>query len=163
MIELTEELQNFVERMGLTMERTGASRTLGRILALLIVAEEPLSLTQMAEILRVSKASISTNARLCEQTGLVLRVSLPGDRRTYYEILPGAFEMSLSHRMYSLKEMVDLAEEGLAALDESHPKARVRLEELHDLYTFLGEGMKTALEQWKQLKREKNHPQTKTK
>ena len=159
MIELTEELQNFVEKMGLAMERLGATRTFGRILALLIVAEDPLSLTQMAEILRVSKASISTNARLCEQTGLVLRVSLPGDRRTYYEILPGAFEMSLSRRLYSLREMIDLAEEGLAALDESHPKARVRLEELHDLYTFLGEGMKKAIEQWKQLKHNKSHPE----
>ena len=155
MIELNKDVQSFVERMGLTMERLGTSRTLGRILGLLLVADDPLSLTDMAEVLRVSKASISTNARLCEQTGLALRVSMPGDRRTYYEIVPGAFEMSLSHRLYGLYEMVDLAEEGLAALDETHQKARARLQELHDLYMFLGEGMKSALAQWKELKRSK--------
>lgn len=155
-MELTEDLQSFVERMGLAMERSGASRTFGRILGLLIFAEEPLSLNEMAEILRVSKASVSTNARLCEQTGLLLRVSIPGDRRTYYEILPGAFEMSLTHSQYRLKEMVDVAEDGLAALNDTHPKARSRLEEMHDLYTFLGEGMATALAQWKELKKKKS-------
>ncbi len=155
-MELTEDLQRFVERMGLAMERTGASRTLGRILGLLIFAEEPLALNEMAEILRVSKASVSTNTRVCEQAGLLLRVSIPGDRRTYYEILPGAFETSLTHSQYRLKEMVDIAEDGLAALNETHPKARSRLEEMHDLYTFLGEGMATALSQWKELKKIKS-------
>ncbi len=81
---LNKDLQSFVERMGMTMERLGASRTLGRILGLLLVADDPLSLTEMAAILRVSKASISNNTRLCEQAGLVLRIGMPGDRRTHY-------------------------------------------------------------------------------
>ena len=152
---LNKDLQSFVERMGLTMERLGASRTLGRILGLLLVADDPLSLTEMAAILRVSKASISTNTRLCEQTGLAQRIGIPGDRRTYYEIVPGGFETNLSQKLLGLYEMVALAEEGLAALDETHEKARVRLNEMHDLYTFLGEGMKSALAQWKELKHAK--------
>ena len=152
MDELSKDLQSFVERMGLTMERLGTSRTLGRIFGLLLVADDPMSLNEMAAILRVSKASISTNARICEQTGLVMRISIPGDRRTYYEIVSGAFESSISQRLHGLYEMVALAEEGLAALDETHHKARVRLNEMHDLYTFLGEGMKSALMQWKELK-----------
>lgn len=152
---LNKDLQNFVERMGLTMERLGASRTLGRILGLLLVADDPLSLTEMADILRVSKASISTNTRLCEQAGLVLRIGIPGDRRTYYEIVPGGFETNISQKLLGLYEMVALAEEGLAALDETQHKARARLTEMHDLYTFLGEGMKMALAQWKDLKKEK--------
>jgi len=51
--------------------------------------------------------------------------------------------------------MVELAEEGLAALKGTHTKAHARLEELHELYTFLGEGMKTALAQWQVMKRAK--------
>ena len=152
---LNTDLQNFVERMGLTMERLGTSRTLGRILGLLLVADDPLSLTEMAKILHVSKASISTNTRLCEQAGLVMRIGIPGDRRTYYEIIPGGFETNLSQKLLGLYEMVALAEEGLAALDESQLKARARLNEMHDLYTFLGEGMKAALAQWKELKHAK--------
>lgn len=149
---LNTELQMFVERVGLVMERLGTSRTLGRIMGLLLVADDPLSLDEMARILGVSKASISTNARLCEQTGLVQRVSKPGDRRNYYEILPGAFEMSLKVRLSGLYEMVHLAEEGLAALDETHDKARMRLQEMHDLYMYLGDGMKDALAHWKEQK-----------
>ncbi len=156
MINLNSDLQGFVERMGLVMERAGAARTLGRILGLLLIADDPLSLNEMAEVLRVSKASISTNARLCEHTGLVLRVSIPGDRRAYYEIVPGAFEMNLSQKLYSLQEMVDLAEIGLSALDETQAKARSRLEEMHDLYSFLREGMKQALQQWKDQKQQKS-------
>ncbi len=152
---LNDHLQHFVEQMGLTMERMGASRTFGRILGLVLVAEEALSLTDMAEILQVSKASISTNTRLCEQAGLVKRASRPGDRRTYYEMLPGAFESTITRRVTGLYEMVNLVKEGLAGIDPANSKAHQRMQELHDLYLFLGEGMESALSQWEDLKRNK--------
>lgn len=152
MKELPEDLQKFVERMGLAMERAGAARTFGRILGLLMVVDDPVSLDEMREILRVSKASVSTNARLCERAGLVLKVSKPGDRKIYYELLPNAFEITITHRVASLKEFIDIVEDGLSALDETHAKARDRLMEMHGLYTCLGEGMKNALEQWRNEK-----------
>ncbi len=82
------ETRQFIERMGLAVERMGLTRTFGRLFGLLMVADRPLSLDEIVERLDVSKASVSTNARACEELGLARRVGVRGDRRDYYEIAP---------------------------------------------------------------------------
>lgn len=156
MVTLNPPLQKFVEQMGLIMERMGASRTFGRILGLVLVVEEPMSLKDMAEVLQVSKASVSTNTRMCEQTGLLKRVSKPGDRRTYYEMLPGAFETTIRRRIIGMHEMLEVVKDGMAGLDDAHPLARQRMQELYDLYLYLGEGMDAALTQWNAMKNQQS-------
>ncbi|MCK5448733.1 MAG: MarR family transcriptional regulator, partial [Gemmatimonadetes bacterium] len=64
------ETRQFIERMGLAVERMGLTRTFGRLFGLLMVADRPLSLDEIVERLDVSKASVSTNARACEELGL---------------------------------------------------------------------------------------------
>ena len=152
---MNEQTKEWIERTGLAVERLGASRTLGRLFGLLLVAECPLSLDDMAEQLRVSKASISTNARLCEQLGMVRRISLPGDRRDYYEMRPGSFERMLAARMQVLQQMIDLADEGLAAVGPDSPAARSRLTEMRDFYQWTGMEMAAILAQWQKQKRQR--------
>ena len=81
---------HFVERMGLALEADGLPRIAGRIFGLLLVSEEPRSLDELAAELRVSKASVSTNARLLEHRGVLEQVSRPADRRDYYRIPRGS-------------------------------------------------------------------------
>lgn len=150
MQELTATTQAFVEQMGLVMDRAGGARTLGRLFGLLLVAGEPLSLGDMATLLQVSKASISTNARRCEQVGLVHRVSKPGDRRDYYEISPGSFGRMLESRDAMIQEMIRLAEVGLKAIEADNQPARARLEEMRDFYTFVGAEMKMVMDHWRE-------------
>ena len=146
---LNPDIRNFVERLGLAMERMGATRTFGRQFALLMVADEPLSLDQQAELLHVSKASISTNGRMLERSGLVQRVPVLGDRRNYYEILPGSFDRVFSAKVAGIDEIVKLTDVGLTAIDEKNHVARSRLEEMRALYTYLNDAMDVALVQWR--------------
>lgn len=148
---LSERTHQFIERMGLVMERLGVSRTFGRLFALLMVAERPLSLAEMSELLHVSKASVSTNARLCEQLGLAQQVSVRGDRRDYYEVQPGCFECLTARRIATIQQMSRLAEEGLAAVGEQPSPARSRLEEMRDFYGFIGREVEQLLTRWKEV------------
>ncbi len=150
MKELNADTQAFVEQMGLMMDHAGGARTLGRLFGLLLAAQQPLSLDDMTTLLQVSKASISTNARRCEQVGLVHRVSKPGDRRDYYEISPGSFSRMLDSRVAGVLEMVRLAQLGLTAIEADNQPARARLEEMRDFYTFVGTEMKSMMDHWKQ-------------
>ena len=150
MKELTADTQAFVEQMGLMMDHAGGARTLGRLFGLLLAAQQPLSLGDMATFLQVSKASISTNARRCQQVGLVHRVSKPGDRRDYYEIAPGSFSRMLDSRVAGVLEMVRLAQLGLTAIEADNQPARARLEEMRDFYTFVGVEMKSMMDHWKE-------------
>ncbi len=66
---LTPELSRFIEGMGMYFENQGIPRIGGRMLGLLMIAHRPLSAEDLARILKVSRASLSTNFR-----------SLPGQR-----------------------------------------------------------------------------------
>lgn len=80
--------ERFVEQYGLLSEREGLSRIAGRIFALMLVEPGSFSFSELAERLQVSRASISTNTRLLEGFGLIERMTKPGDRQDYFQLLP---------------------------------------------------------------------------
>lgn len=146
------ETRQFIERMGLAIERMGLSRTFGRLFALLMLADRPLSLDEMVERLDVSKASVSTNARACEELGLARRVGVRGDRKDYYEIAARAFEQVTAKRVVAIHAMAGLAAEGLVAVGDDPSPARDRLTEMLDFYMFMGEQIEELLERWREVK-----------
>jgi DNA-binding transcriptional regulator GbsR (MarR family) len=148
-MELNEETREFIEKMGLMFEHAGSTRTHGRLMALLLVTDNPLSLDEMAAHLQTSKASLSTNARLAVQIGMAQRVSRPGDRKDYYEMTPGSFESMIAHRIQAIDVFIGLAREGLLAIDSDNHVARARLETMRDLYEFFLGEMDAALDRWR--------------
>ncbi len=78
-------MDRFIEQMGLFAQTEGGPRIAGQILGYLIIEGAPRTLTQMAEALKISKASASTNARLLELKGAVRRTSPVGQRGDAYE------------------------------------------------------------------------------
>lgn len=149
---LNPEILQFIERMGLSLERVGMPRTFGRLFGLLMVMEAPQSLDEIADQLHISKASVSTNARLCEQLGLARRVGQRGDRRDFYELRPGAFERMTAREVGVIQEMASLAAEGLEAVGEAPSPVRERLTEMLDFYLFLGEQIEELLVRWREVK-----------
>lgn len=78
----------FVENMGLLFERSGASRTLGRVFGYLLLSGEPKTLDEIAEGLLFSKATASLTVR----QGLFLhffeKISIPGEQRITTRLMP---------------------------------------------------------------------------
>jgi DNA-binding MarR family transcriptional regulator len=135
--------------MGRMMEADGLPRSAGRIFGFLLLAEAPFSLDELAERLQVSKASVSTNARLLEQAGLLERSSAPGDRRDFYQMRPDAWEQMLRVARRRWETMHAALVEGEAALPPEMGPARGRLAEAARFHAFLlGEG-ETLLARWR--------------
>lgn len=88
MNEAADPVQDFVETMGLRFEDQLMPRIAGRLFGLLLVEGGPYSFGELAERLQVSRGSISTNARMLSDLGLIERVSKPGDRQDHYRIQP---------------------------------------------------------------------------
>jgi DNA-binding MarR family transcriptional regulator len=120
----------FVERMGRFFEGDAAPRTSGRILGLLLLAPRELSIDEIADRLRVSRASVSTNARSLEQFGVVERVSHLGDRRDFYQIAPELERTLLRHRMERLAQVGALLQAGTATPAAKDAAVRTRLRTL---------------------------------
>ncbi|UIJ72853.1 GbsR/MarR family transcriptional regulator [Aurantimonas sp. HBX-1] len=77
---------HLIERMGDHLEAEGMPRIAGRIFGLMILEPGLISFGALAERLGVSRASISTNARLLENKGLLARVRVAGQRQDYYRL-----------------------------------------------------------------------------
>jgi DNA-binding MarR family transcriptional regulator len=147
-MDLNEKTRDFIEKMGLMFEHAGSTRTHGRLMALLLVTDTPLSLDEMAVHLQTSKASLSTNARAAVQLGMAQRVSRPGDRKDYYEMTPGSFESMVAHRLQAIDVFIGLATEGLLAIDGDNHVGRERLETMKEFYQFFLGEMDAALGRW---------------
>lgn len=82
--KLEQTKQEFINELGQYFDSYGVSDIMGRIFALLLFAAKPLSLTEIAKELQISKAAVSINIRTLKLTGLVEKATIPGDRSDYY-------------------------------------------------------------------------------
>lgn len=139
---------HYVEKMGRYFEADGIPRIGGRLYGYLTLQDEPRSLDELADVLEVSKASISTNARLLEQWGLIERVTHPGDRRDFYVLAPDATRQ-LEIRLLRIRQLADLLEEGRASVPPGRPAIRQRLEAMRDSTTDILEQMTAVLQRWR--------------
>jgi DNA-binding transcriptional regulator GbsR (MarR family) len=97
------DIQRFIEQMGLLWVEEGFTRIAGRIYALALVSSEPCSLEQIAVTLKVSKPSVSNDARMLHRMGLIERVGMPGDRRDYYQLTRDSIERSIETRIVRME------------------------------------------------------------
>lgn len=123
------QAEEFVELMGRHLEEEGMPRIAGRLMGALILNEDAASLDELADQLQVSKASVSSNARLLENWGIAERVTLPGDRRDFYRLSPNAEERSLQRTLERHRLMLQRLEVG-REISAANPKVAGRLESL---------------------------------
>lgn len=143
-----KQLLHYVEEFGLFFEQFGLARTAGRMLGWLLVCDPPhQTMDELTEVLQVSKSSISTASRLLIQTGLVSKVSFPGERKDFYRISEDAWIQAWSAKNNQTTAMREMAARGLELLPDD-PNRQKRLQEMHDLYEFLEEELPKLTERW---------------
>ena len=143
---MRREVQQFIERAGRLWQSDGLPRISGRIFGLLLISPDPCSLDDIAGALGVSKASASTDTRLLERMGFIERVSLPGDRRDYYQITPRSLERALEARARRIREYQELLDAGMR-LPVASPHVRERLEDHRLAFGHAIEALEQALAQ----------------
>jgi DNA-binding transcriptional regulator GbsR (MarR family) len=134
----------FVERVGRFFEGDAASRTSGRLMALLLLAPEELNIDEIAERLRVSRASVSTNARQLESFGVVERISHLGDRRDYYRIAPDLERTLLRRRMERLAQVGELLQAGTQTPAARDERVRGRLQVLARMHGWAADALRAC-------------------
>lgn len=124
----------FVEQMGLIFARQHHPRISGRLFGLLYIEQSSHSITQIAERLGVSKASISTNARALQRNGIIKQVSKSGDRQDYYEISEALFIKLLSTQAIEAQSSSVEISEIAQAMPVEMAETRERIEKLAFFY-----------------------------
>jgi DNA-binding transcriptional regulator GbsR (MarR family) len=137
---------DFIEEMGIMTQADDLPRIAGRIMGLLVMEEEPVSFAAIAESLQVSRASVSTNARLLVETGIIERVARPGDRQDYYR-LSASWNLRLLRRLIArIERMKSAVESAGAALPADTAAVRHRLAELSQFYALVGQSLSQIAE-----------------
>jgi DNA-binding transcriptional regulator GbsR (MarR family) len=146
----------FVDRLGLFMDMLGGSRTMGRVYGWLLISDPPQqSLTELAQTLSVSKASVSTVARQLQEGGLIER--MPSSTRQHmYRVTPGGFSSVLSAQLSRMKFGIDAADFGLSLLDKTRTEQRERLEDFRDFCEFSAQDYRDELlQRWSDYRAER--------
>jgi DNA-binding transcriptional regulator GbsR (MarR family) len=144
---------SFVEQIAVILEAEGLPRVCGRLFALLIVSPEPMSLDDIAEVLGVSKASVSINARTMEERGKIERVSLAGDRRDYYQISDDIVEKSMEDRIAKVRRLQQAFLTARADRASREEVVARRLDSIDAAHQLILDANTSALEAWRAKRR----------
>ena len=136
--------EEFVERVGRFYERDGAPRTGGRMLGLLLLEPRELSIDEIADRLKVSRASVSTNARQLESFRVVERVSHTGDRRDFYRIAAGLEHTLVRYRMERLAQVEQLLAAGTQTPAARDERVRGRLQGLARIHGCAADALRAC-------------------
>ena len=161
MTEPSKVERAFAGRMALFFEQLGGTRTMGLIYGWLIVCDPPhQSITEMANALSVSKASVSTAVRQLEQAQMIERVPVPGSRQHHYEFRSGGWAQIMRARVARLSPGAAAADFALARWGPDRPDQRKRLEEMRDFFVFVeteyGDGLARRWEEYRKRTRDKS-------
>jgi DNA-binding MarR family transcriptional regulator len=122
--------QRFIERLGGHFAEQGLPRIGGRLLAMLMLSPEPVSLDDLARSLQVSKGSVSSNARMLERSGIVERVKLPRDRRDFYQVCGDAQTRVLRGYLAQMRAFLEALETGYGVVPAGQEGVRQRFEQM---------------------------------
>ena len=145
------EQQQFIEHIGRLGEDAGYPRMAGRVLGSLLSCEHgQQSFSELVEKLQASKGSISAMTRYLIQLGLVQRVTLPGDRRDYFQLCDDAWTQFLKQRVSSISRFRDAAERTLPLMRAESPERRARLEGMFEFYSWWERESAAVLARWEE-------------
>ncbi len=81
---MNTSLQSIIYHFGEMGSRWGFNRTVGQMLGLVVLTEQPLSAEQISEQLSVSRGNVSMAAKELQSWQLIRVHREPGDRKDYY-------------------------------------------------------------------------------
>jgi len=144
-VTLSEAETDCIEQLGLVAETGGLTRITGRIWALLIVSAEALAPAEIAELLQVSRASVSTSLKMLESLEFLNIRTRAGERQSYYEMRDSPYKAMMQAQARRTANNVAVVRRVLDQIEK--PGARKGLQELETFYTVMLEGFGCMLEQ----------------
>lgn len=131
--------RDFIDAMGRLGQGEGLPPIAGRIFGLLVFDGGRHSFSALAEKLEVSRASISTSARLLEEAGLITRLREGEQRGDYFELAERPYVGLLSRALVRAEDNLHMLEQTRAALPEGAEDTRARLDEFAAFYAQMKE------------------------
>jgi len=144
-----EAYNRFIEETADVMDEDGLPHMAGRVIGALLVCVPPYrSLDQLAKDVRASKGAISMATQLLLRLGFAERISLPGERRHFYQLRSNFLEDVMSKRAEHVLRHRRLFEAGMDLLRGEPAESKMRLIELQAYIDFFTDELPKLNEKW---------------
>ncbi len=149
-MNISDSERSFIEEVGVVFEQTGLPRMAGRLFGWLLISDPPYqSPSQLAEVLRASKGSISTSIRLLTQMGLIERHVIPGSRHDHFKLPEDSIKKIIKHGLeQEIKMFRKLSERGLELTKAIPAKRKAWLKEIQSRYSYLEKAFPELLKKY---------------
>jgi DNA-binding transcriptional regulator GbsR (MarR family) len=145
-------VRRFIERFALDLTESGMARMPARVFAALLADDDGrLTAAELADLLRVSPAAISSAVRYLTQLGMVARGREPGERRDHYQVSTDMWYEVVSRRDQLLARWEQDLQDGIKAVGPDTP-AGARLEENRRYFEFLRDQAPQVMAKWRALR-----------
>ena len=145
--------RDFIEKMGISFERSGATPMLGRVWgALLVSSTGPMSAEELATTLGASRGAISHATRQLAELLFIEKFRKPGDRKDYFRTTPQSLVKASRRRLQELQVLRELFEEGLHAMEDAEPEHSASLVSGMDFLSMWESTLENFFSEWQQHK-----------
>jgi len=145
----------FIERMGLAAEAEGLPRIAARLFAYMLIDGGPRTADEIAEQLKVSRGSVSTNTRLLEGRGVIERFTRPGERQQYFRLADDPLGRKFEQLPEHVRRWQAIVVDARQALPDEMSEARARLADVEDFCEFALEIAESNLRAWRERRKKK--------
>lgn len=146
---LDDEILSFIDRFADAWEMMGGKRMNGRVLALLIITDEPaLASADLGRLLDASPGSISTSTRSLIGSGYISRVSVPHSRGAHFRAEEDVWGAFLSREKLGLQRMGEVLRGALSTEIGSKPTPALRLRNGSRYMAWVDQFHQNLLAQW---------------
>lgn len=142
-MELSRKAEAFVSHFGEMSSRWGFNRTVGQMLALLVVRSTSLNADEIAQTLHISRGNVSMGLKELQSWRLIRLERVPGDRKDYFTIAGSISDMARivfeERRKREIDPTLSLLRDHLldTPVNEEEVHAQQQMAELHDLLELL--------------------------
>ncbi|NHN33080.1 GbsR/MarR family transcriptional regulator [Paenibacillus agricola] len=150
--------KDVLNQFSLIYESFGYSPIVGQIFSLLLFAPEPLSLQDMCDNLKVSKAAVSVQVRTLLRSGICRKIPASRDRRDYYCISEEMCSAVIQNELEKVKKIHSSFYATLNSLKtmgqvesiekDSFTAFKHRVEDLSCCYSLLLQKLEGLQEEW---------------
>ncbi|MCY3414435.1 MAG: hypothetical protein INQ03_22500 [Candidatus Heimdallarchaeota archaeon] len=155
-----KQLLNFIDNFARFFESKGLSRTKGRILGYLTVAEKTYStLEDIADFLELSVSTVSpelkqlVDLKLADRLGRKQVSEIDGDRGYVFQVTADTWLNVIDDKGQSSAIFQIILEEGFKVLRDDPPERSVILKEMKILFAYLEKEMPKVLERYREYRK----------
>jgi DNA-binding transcriptional regulator GbsR (MarR family) len=148
-VQLSQDQRELIERIGVFYETHGIPPMEGRIMALLVVCDDPeLTFDQIRELLGISKSATSSALNRLQTTQHVVYRTKPGDRKRYFSSNIIRWQEGFTDNFRKFFEVIKIMKEVLAQRTPDTPEFNAQMAEFIEFIEYLSLEFPRLYQEW---------------